>query len=95
MYLFLQCVVFLFQLVEHSSLSLSCLDLCTQVFSFSFQLAHDVFALLQQSLQILDLLVFISNLSQNLLQVILSIKVNKENTFLQGNQYKYTCTTFV
>ncbi|TNN57400.1 hypothetical protein EYF80_032369 [Liparis tanakae] len=55
-------------LVEHSRLSLTGLDLGTQVLSLSFQLAHNVLSLLQQSLQVLDLLVLVSNLTQHLLQ---------------------------
>lgn len=64
-------MVFLFQLVKHSRLSLPGLDLGTQVLPLSFQLAYNVLTFLQQSLQILDLLVLISDLTQHLLQVVL------------------------
>lgn len=70
-------MVFLFKLVKDSCLSFPGLDFGTQVLSLSFQLAHCVFTLLKQSFQVLYLLVFISDLTQHLLQVILNDKTNK------------------
>lgn len=69
-------MVLLFELVEDGRLSLPSLDFGTQVLSLSFQLTHDVFTLLKQSFQVLDLLIFISNLTQHLLQVVLQKKKN-------------------
>lgn len=64
-------MIFLFQLAQQSCLSLPGLDLGTQIFSLGFQLGHNFFTLLQQGLQILDLLVLVSDLTQHLLQVVL------------------------
>lgn len=64
-------MVFLFQLIKNCCLSLPSLDLGTQVLPLGFQLAHNVFTLLQKSLQVLDLLILIPNLTQHLFQVVL------------------------
>lgn len=64
-------MILLFELVEQRRLSLPSLDLGTQIFSLGFQLGHNFLTLLQQSLQILDLLILVSNLTQHLLQVVL------------------------
>ena len=90
-------MVFLLELVKDSSLSLPSLDLSAQILPLSLQLAHNVFTLLKQSFQILDLLVFIPNLTQHLLQVILQhgrridlILCCCKITFMLGLQCAYT-----
>lgn len=74
-------MILLFELVKECRLSLSSLDFGTQVLSLSFQLADNVFTLLKQSLQVLDLLVFIPNLAQHLLQIILHNDARKHFIF--------------
>lgn len=81
LHLFLQRMVLLLQLVEERRLSLPSLDFGTQILSLRFQLAHSVFTLLKQGLQVLDLLVFVPNLTQHLLQVILQKDARKHFIF--------------